>query len=99
VHSRSVDSLRLHRRSYSVLEMVDGKGTRTPRQATRARKPWTLREYSGKTVWDWLHLSSALAVPIVLAFVGLWFTAQQNARLQHIEEQRTQDEALQAYLD
>jgi hypothetical protein len=79
-------------------------------QKKEARKPWTLREFGGKPVWDWLHLLSALAVPVVLAVVGFWFTAQQENRQQEIEnqraqaerelaEQRAQDEALQAYLD
>jgi uncharacterized protein YjbI with pentapeptide repeats len=73
------------------------------------RKPWTLREVGGQTVWDWLHLLSALAIPVVLAAAGLWFTAQQDQRQVAIEnqrakaerdlaEQRAQDEALQAYL-
>jgi uncharacterized protein YjbI with pentapeptide repeats len=60
-----------------------------------------------KTLWDWLQL---FIVPLVLAAVGLWFAAQQDAHQQqieekraksdrHIEEQRAQDAALQAYLD
>jgi hypothetical protein len=74
------------------------------------RTPWTLREFGGQTVWDWLHLLSALAIPVVLAAAGLWFTAQQDQRQVAIEEQRAeaerelaeqraQDEALQAYLN
>jgi uncharacterized protein YjbI with pentapeptide repeats len=50
-----------------------------------------------------------LAIPVVLAAAGLWFTAQQDTRQQNIENQRAraerklavqraQDEALQAYL-
>jgi len=69
---------------------------------------WT--GFGDKTFWDWLQLLSALAIPVVLAAAGLWFTAQQDARQQKIEnqraeaerelaEQRAQDEALQAYLD
>jgi hypothetical protein len=50
----------------------------------------------GKTVWDWLQL---LIVPFMLAALGFWFTAQQDARQQQIEEQRAQDLALQGYLD
>jgi uncharacterized protein YjbI with pentapeptide repeats len=49
-------------------------------------------------------------VPLALAAIGLWFAAQQDAHQQkiedkraksdrHIEEQRAQDAALQAYLD
>ena len=60
-----------------------------------------------KTLWDWLQL---FIVPLALAAIGLWFAAQQDANQQeieekraksdrHIEEQRAQDAALQAYLD
>jgi uncharacterized protein YjbI with pentapeptide repeats len=59
------------------------------------------------TVRDWLEL---LIVPIAIAVAGYWFTAQQDARQQQIEdqraasdraieEQRAQDAMLQAYLD
>src|SRR5215216_4298533 len=69
---------------------------------------WT--GFGDKTFWDWLQLLSALAIPVVLAAAGLWFTSQQDQRQQQIEnqraeaerelaEQRAQDEALQAYLD
>jgi hypothetical protein len=60
-----------------------------------------------KTLWDWLQL---FIVPLALAAIGLWFSAQQVAHQQKItaksaesdrllEEQRAQDAALQAYLD
>jgi uncharacterized protein YjbI with pentapeptide repeats len=49
-----------------------------------------------KTLWELLEL---LIVPFALAGIGLWFTAQQDARQQQIEGQRSQDAALQAYLD
>jgi uncharacterized protein YjbI with pentapeptide repeats len=69
---------------------------------------WT--GFGDKTLWDWLQLLSALAIPVVLAAAGLWFTAQQDQRQVAIEdqraeaerelaEQRAQDEALQAYLN
>jgi uncharacterized protein YjbI with pentapeptide repeats len=69
---------------------------------------WT--GFGDKKLWEWLQLLSALAIPIVLAAAGFWFTAQQDARQQRIEDQRAQaerelaqqraqDEALQAYLD
>jgi uncharacterized protein YjbI with pentapeptide repeats len=69
---------------------------------------WT--GFGDKTFWDWLQLLSALAIPVVLAAAGLWFTAQQDQRQQRTEtqraeaerelaEQRAQDEALQAYLN
>jgi uncharacterized protein YjbI with pentapeptide repeats len=89
--------------------MVEQMGKQATGQK-QGRKPWTLREFGGQTVWDWLHLLSALAIPVVLAIVGLWFSAQQDARQQNIEdqraeaerelaEQRAQGEALQAYLN
>jgi uncharacterized protein YjbI with pentapeptide repeats len=49
-----------------------------------------------KTLWDWLEL---LIVPVALASIGLWFTVQQDARQQEIQQQNAQDDALQAYLD
>jgi uncharacterized protein YjbI with pentapeptide repeats len=69
---------------------------------------WT--GFADKTLWEWLQLLGALAIPLVLAIAGFWFTTQQEARQQRfetlransegkIEEQRAQDAALQAYLD
>jgi uncharacterized protein YjbI with pentapeptide repeats len=49
-----------------------------------------------KTLWDWLQL---FIVPLALAAIGLWFSAQQDAHQQQLEEQRAQNAALQAYLD
>jgi uncharacterized protein YjbI with pentapeptide repeats len=69
---------------------------RGPQERTRESKPWTLREFGGKTVWDWLQL---LIVPVMLLLVPVGFTLVQDARQQQIAEQRAQDEALQAYLD
>ena len=70
--------------------MVEEKGRQTADEK-EGRKPWTLREFGGQTVWDWLHLLSALAIPVVLAAAGLWFTAQQDQRQQEIEGQRAQE--------
>src|SRR5215212_7868863 len=67
--------------------MVEENGRQTA-DKKKGRKPWTLREFGGQTVWDWLHLLSALAIPVVLAAAGLWFTAQQDQRQQEIEGQR-----------
>jgi uncharacterized membrane-anchored protein YhcB (DUF1043 family) len=96
-------------RDQIVWVMVEQMGKQAAGEK-QGRKPWTLREFGGQTVWDWLHLLSALAIPVVLAIVGLWFTAQQDARQQQTEtqraeaerelaEQRAQDETLQAYFD
>jgi hypothetical protein len=50
----------------------------------------------GITLWDWIKL---LIVPTVIAGGGIWFNRQQRDRELDIAERRTQDEALQAYLD
>jgi uncharacterized protein YjbI with pentapeptide repeats len=50
----------------------------------------------GITLWAWVKL---LIVPAVIAAGGLWFNRQQRDREMEIAEQRSQDEALQAYLD
>jgi uncharacterized protein YjbI with pentapeptide repeats len=87
---------------------------RTPTPQPDKSKPWTLREFGGKPVWDWMQL---LIVPLVLAIIGLLFEMQQAERqraleeqqqalehrraeaAQELAEQRAQAEALQAYLD
>ncbi len=66
--------------------MVEDKG----KQATgekQSRKPWTLREVGGKTLWDWLQL---LIVPIMLSLITVAFTWQQDTRQQRLEDQRAQ---------
>ena len=91
-----------------VSVMVEEKGRQTA-DKKESRKPWTLREFGGQMVWDWLHLLSALAIPVVLALARLYFEAQLDERQRSIENQRAeaerelanqraQDEALQAYL-
>jgi len=62
-------------------------------------KLWEWTEFGEKKLWDWLQLLSALAIPVVLAVAGFWFSEQQDSRQQAIEDQRAQDVALQAYLD
>jgi uncharacterized protein YjbI with pentapeptide repeats len=63
--------------------MAEDEGTPTP-QPDKS-KPWTLREFGGKTFWDWLHL---LIVPLMLALVTVAFTWQQDARQHRIEDDR-----------
>lgn len=76
------------------------RGPSAPNEDSR----WGFR---GMTVRNWLEL---LVVPLVLAGVGFWFAAQQDARQQRteerraelereIEDQRAQHATLQAYLD
>jgi uncharacterized protein YjbI with pentapeptide repeats len=50
----------------------------------------------GITLWDWLQL---LVVPAVLAGGGLWFNWVQKKHEQTLATQRTQDDALQSYLE
>jgi uncharacterized protein YjbI with pentapeptide repeats len=52
--------------------------------------------FGDRTIWDWLDL---LVVPIMIAIAGFWFTVQQDQRQQALEDQRSQDAMLQAYLD
>jgi hypothetical protein len=49
-----------------------------------------------KTFWDWLDL---LIVPVVLAIGGYLFTRSESGRTQQIGEQRSQQTALQSYLE
>jgi uncharacterized protein YjbI with pentapeptide repeats len=96
-------------------DMAGGQDTHNTEQGPGNHAPWWKRlwgwtGFGDQKLWDWLQLLSALAVPVVIAAAGLWFTAQQNHRQQQIEnqraerereleEQRAQDEALQGYLD
>ena len=68
---------------------------------------WRLTGLGDKTAWDLLQL---LIVPLALAAIGFWFTAQQEARQQEFEDQRARVEreieaeraeqvTFQAYLD
>jgi hypothetical protein len=59
-------------------------------------KPNNQEIHPRKTLWDWLQL---FIVPLALATLGLWFSAQQDTRQQQLEEQRARNAALQAYLD
>ena len=62
-----------------MVGMTEGKGTLTPEQEKEAptqsqvsqSKPWTLKEYAGKTVWDWLQL---LIVPVMLLLITVAFS-------------------------
>jgi uncharacterized protein YjbI with pentapeptide repeats len=47
---------------------------------------WT--GFADKTLWEWLQLLGALAIPVVLAIAGFWFTTQQEARQEKIERLR-----------
>lgn len=57
------------------MEQMKSESEREQSEETR-QSHW---EFRGKTVWNWLEL---LIVPVALAVVGLWLTAQQDARQQ-----------------
>src|SRR5215469_591688 len=51
-------------------------------------------EYSpGKTLWDWLGLLGALAIPIVVGFGVAWFSHAQQIHDQKLADQRSRSEA------
>jgi pentapeptide repeat protein len=77
------------------------------KQPPLRRRLWARTGLGEKTLWDLLQL---LIIPLVLAVIGFWFTAQQQAHQQEVEEHRAQVEreieaqraeqvTLQAYLD
>jgi hypothetical protein len=53
----------------------------------QGRKSWTLREFGGKTLWDWMGL---LIVPVVLSLITVVFAWQQDIRQNEIEKKRAQ---------
>jgi hypothetical protein len=80
---------------------------RGPRERALRSRVWDRTGLKGKTLWDLLEL---LIVPLMLVALGFWFTMQQDARQQRledqraelergIEDQRAQQATLQAYLD
>jgi uncharacterized protein YjbI with pentapeptide repeats len=56
------------------------------------KRLWGWTEFGKKSGWEYLEILSALAIPIVLAAAGFWFTKQQDQRQQQIENQRAQRE-------
>jgi serine phosphatase RsbU (regulator of sigma subunit) len=93
--------------------MVEGRGAYAVEQEKEPSKkrPWWKRlwgwtGFGEKKLWDWLQLLSALAIPVVLTVAGFWFAVQQQEREakraaleRELEDQRTQDAALQIYFD
>jgi uncharacterized protein YjbI with pentapeptide repeats len=99
----SVQKVRNEERSVEQKTLV--RKAEPPSKRGMAWPRWT--GFRNKTVWDYLQL---LIVPLMLVAIGFWFTGQQDARQQDIENQRAkaerelavqraQDEALQAYLN
>ncbi|MEA5391148.1 pentapeptide repeat-containing protein [Cyanobium gracile UHCC 0139] len=71
-------------------------------------KNWRVTKYSiqagvSRTAWDWAGL---IGVPVTLAFLGIWFQSQEQARAAHEAKQQrrlvaeeNKEETLQRYLD
>jgi uncharacterized protein YjbI with pentapeptide repeats len=75
-------------------------GRKRPRRRPDKQSFWPRwTGFRGMTVRDWLALLGTLAIPIVVAVATAWFSFQQSTTQTQIEEQRAQDEALQAYFD
>lgn len=59
-----------------------------------------------KTLWDWLQLAGAVAIPLVLFFGGNWLNEQEKKRIEKREQREKEraeadlrEAALQAYFD
>src|SRR5216683_1758598 len=65
---------------------------------------WT--GFSNKTLWDWLQLLAVIAIPVVVVFVSISFSMQQDAsnQQQHkidlqIANDQQRETTLKTYLD
>lgn len=67
--------------------------TSTPQNITK-----TIAYQPEKTLWDWLNLLAVFAIPIVVGFGAVWYTARQSHDLQ-ITADNQRETALQAYID
>jgi hypothetical protein len=92
--------------------MAEHKDTGTPKQERKSRKRtwprgasertlwskiWDRTGLRGTSLWDWLQL---LIVPLVLALIGVAYTAGQQQKQQYeFEQQRAQEATFQTYLD
>ncbi len=59
----------------------------------------TTESQPGKTVWDWLGLLAALAIPVVVGLGATWFTTQQAKVSDTKNTDNQRETALQAYID
>ena len=59
------------------------------------RLDWHWTGFFHKTLWDWLNLLAALAIPVVAGFGVAWFTQLQQQRAKRLEQtQHEQDQKL-----
>ena len=68
--------------------------TRTPNGTNTATELQPAR-----TLWDWLGLLAALAIPVVVGFGAAWFTSQQGKVSDAENTDNQREAALQAYID
>jgi hypothetical protein len=52
-----------------------------------------------KTLWDWLGLLAALAIPVVVGVGAAWFTVQQGKASDRENKDNQLESALQTYID
>jgi uncharacterized membrane protein len=55
--------------------------------------------FAGKTLWDWLQLISALAIPVVVGFGAVWFTTRQGKVADAENKDNQRETALEKYID
>src|SRR2546421_7406950 len=60
---------------------------------------WSWTGFVGKTLWDWLGLLAALAIPLVVGFGVQWYTARQGEASDKENKDNQQENALLAYID
>jgi hypothetical protein len=60
---------------------------------------WAWTGFPTKTLWDWMQLLLAVAVPALIGVYGSTISRLQYAGQREAEQRRGQAEALQAYLD
>jgi uncharacterized protein YjbI with pentapeptide repeats len=84
---RVIDSSSIHPTlCHRVSAMMEKQGNQAAGEK-QGRKSWTLREFGGKTLWDWMGL---LIVPVVLSLITVVFAWQQDIRQNEIEKKRAQ---------
>ncbi len=66
------------RREKQARSMATKRRRRLVHTQPQTNSKWRWMGFSGKTLWDWLQLLAVLALPVVLAFVLISFSIQQD---------------------